>query len=110
MNKILTTILSTLILTAASAVSAAPTADRHIAKGLDCTSCHIEADKTLPVRKAACLKCHGTYDALAKRTEKIKPNPHFNHFGERDCSTCHKGHTQSTVSCSQCHKFDLKTP
>ena len=110
MTKLLTTILSTLMLTATVSAAAAPTAERHAAKGIQCVSCHADVEKALPVRKAACLKCHGSYEAVAKRTEKIEPNPHFNHFGERDCSTCHKGHAASTVSCSQCHKFDLKTP
>lgn len=86
------------------------TAERHIGKGIQCNSCHGSGDKSRPVRKAACLTCHQSYEALAKRTEKDHPNPHFNHYGDRDCTTCHKGHQPSTLSCNQCHQFDLKTP
>ena len=68
------------------------------------------AAATAPVRKDACHACHGSYEKLAKRTEKVTPNPHYNHFGDRDCSTCHKGHAKNVITCRQCHKFDLKTP
>ncbi len=89
---------------------AAGTADLHKAMNVKCIACHVTGDKSVPVRKAACLKCHGSYADLAKRTEKLHPNPHYNHFGDRDCSTCHKGHQASVLTCDQCHKFDLKTP
>ena len=85
-------------------------ADRHIERKVPCQSCHIGNNTEKPVRKEACLTCHGSYAKLAERTAKVEPNPHFNHFGDRDCSTCHKGHTPSVLSCAQCHKFDLKTP
>ena len=54
--------------------------------------------------------CHQSYEEVAQKTKDLKPNPHFNHYGERDCSTCHSGHKPSVTSCNQCHKFDLKTP
>lgn len=57
------------------------------------------AAATAPVRKDACLACHGSYEKLAKRTEKVTPNPHYNHFGDRDCSTCHKGHAKNVITC-----------
>lgn len=85
-------------------------ADRHVERGVKCESCHVNGDTSKPVRKAQCLACHKSYEELAKKTANVHPNPHFNHYGERDCTTCHKGHQQSTLSCSQCHKFNLKTP
>lgn len=87
-----------------------PTAERHQKMGVQCVSCHKDGNTALPVRKAQCQACHGSYESLAKRTEKVKPNPHYNHFGDRDCSTCHKGHQKSVTTCDTCHKFDLKTP
>ncbi len=85
-------------------------AQRHMKKGIQCAQCHSNNDVTKPVRKAECLTCHQSYEAMAKRTSGVEPNPHYNHYGDRDCSTCHKGHQQSVVSCNTCHKFSLKTP
>ncbi|MDO4938281.1 MAG: cytochrome c3 family protein [Sutterellaceae bacterium] len=109
MKKFIAAVAAGLMATCVAAADGT-TADRHAAKGVKCEMCHISAEKTTPVRKEACLKCHGSYEQLAKRTAKVEPNPHDNHFGDRDCSTCHKGHTKSVVTCNQCHKFDLKTP
>lgn len=86
------------------------TAERHMAKGVQCNQCHVENDTARPVRKQQCLACHGSYEKIAERTKNSVPNPHFSHYGEKDCSTCHKGHAPSEVSCNSCHKFSLKTP
>ena len=84
-------------------------ADYHTAGGVKCESCH--AQKNRAPHKQECLKCHGgSYEALAKKTQ-VKPNPHYNHFGDRDCSTCHKGHDKPVLTCDECHKFKtLKMP
>lgn len=92
------------------ATAGTTTAERHMNRGAQCASCHISADKTMPVRKEACLKCHQSYSAVAALTKNDTPNPHFSHYGDRDCSVCHKGHQTSVLICNQCHKFDLKTP
>ena len=86
------------------------TADRHLARKVPCQACHVTGDTSVPVRKENCLVCHQSYEVVAQKTKDLKPNPHFNHYGERDCSTCHFGHKPSVTSCNQCHKFDLKTP
>lgn len=93
-----------------SVQAAGTTADRHAARGAACETCHVAKDGNAPVRKEACLACHGSYDKMAERTKDAVPNPHFNHYGERDCSTCHKGHQKSVLSCNGCHKFNLVTP
>ncbi|WP_295478973.1 cytochrome c3 family protein [Sutterella sp.] len=90
--------------------AAGTTAERHVAKKFDCAVCHKSGDFAKPVRKDACLACHGSYAKLAERTAKDHPNPHISHYGERDCATCHKGHQKSTLTCNECHKFELKTP
>ena len=62
---------------------------------------------------ASITACAGAaFDAviLGAGTAGLHPNPHYNHFGDRDCNTCHKGYEKSTLTCNQCHKFDLKTP
>lgn len=86
-------------------------AEYHVAGGVKCESCHKQGTAKAP-RQAECLACHGgSYAALAKQTEKVSPNPHYNHFGDRDCGTCHKGHEKPVLSCSECHKFKtLKMP
>ena len=110
MKKTLILALAAMSLGFGTSAYAAGTAELHTAMGVKCESCHIAKDKTIPVRKAACLQCHQSYEKMAERTAKVHPNPHFNHFGDRDCSTCHKGHEKSVLTCDQCHKFDLKTP
>ena len=108
MKHLLVLVLSALT---ASVVFAQPyTADRHLARKVPCQACHVTGDTSVPVRKQNCLACHQSYEVVAQKTKDLKPNPHFNHYGERDCSTCHSGHKPSVTSCKQCHKFDLKTP
>jgi hypothetical protein len=83
------------------------TSDKHIKKGLNCESCH-GVPKTAPgteVSMAKCLSCHGPYEKLAKRTEKIILNPHANpHYGDLDCNVCHHGHRADDNYCGRCHK------
>jgi len=92
-------LLATGALFAASALAAESPrlADLHMKAGAKCETCHVTKDTAKPVRKAACLACHGSYDALAKQTAAVKPNPHYNHYGDRDCSTCHKGHEKGSL-------------
>jgi fumarate reductase flavoprotein subunit len=80
------------------------TADRHVARGMDCAGCHGEGVKK-PVKGDKCLTCHESYDAVAKRTKDMDPNPHDNHqtLAGIDCTECHKGHKQDEVFCMQCH-------
>lgn len=82
-------------------------ADRHAARGLDCTSCHgpDKANPEYPDEKA-CLKCHNR-DDVAERTKALSPNPHrAPHNG--DCTLCHMQHEAEVNYCAQCHKFDFK--
>ena len=57
-------------------------------------------------KKETCFQCHQSYDAVAKKTQKVNPNPHFNHRGEQECTNCHKMHTKSRVECNDCHTFN----
>ena len=97
----------------ATSVSAAGqfTADRHVAAGMKCETCHKNGMPAPGARvtKDTCKGCHNPAD-LAKKTEKLDPNPHYNHLGDVSCVECHKGHQPSTLMCNDCHKFILKTP
>ncbi|MDR0588019.1 MAG: cytochrome c3 family protein [Burkholderiales bacterium] len=83
---------------------------KHLEKGVTCAQCHKENPPAKAVPFEKCESCHGNNDAMAKRTEKVEPNPHFNHLGDVTCTECHKNHSESVLICSNCHKFNLKTP
>lgn len=84
-------------------------ADRHIAAGMQCATCHKDgAPKAgAVVSKDTCKSCHNPAD-LAKATANLNPNPHYNHLGDVNCTDCHKGHQQPQLMCNDCHKFSLK--
>lgn len=99
-----------LMTSAAFAADAPALADRHAKLGVKCEQCH--AIKTpaaeAKVKNEACFACHQNYAELAKRTNKLDPNPHKTHLGNVRCSDCHSGHAQARLMCNDCHKFDLK--
>ena len=80
-------------------------ADRHKAAGLACTDCHGEGSRQA-VESDQCLSCHESWEATAKRTRAIKPNPHDNHVvnASGECNLCHHGHKAAEVVCAQCHQ------
>ena len=62
-----------------------------------------------------CLRCHGSYKEVAERTrdfqkKNLSMNPHESHYGEIDCSLCHKSHKPSVDLCSECHPAVVKKP
>lgn len=82
-------------------------ADRHIAKGSQCVSCHETATPSAGdyVESDKCLACHGDRKSLAaKFTPMGKRNPHDNHQGDLDCTLCHFGHKPPVAYCSNCHR------
>lgn len=101
----------------------------HAAAGLVCSDCHDRDAETVKQENSVyksgkyedplsereydadfCLRCHESYEAVAKRSaglkEKLGRNPHESHLGEIDCSQCHKMHRRSKFICSECHKSD----
>jgi hypothetical protein len=92
------------------AADAPALADRHAQLGVKCEQCHKTAQPAegAKVKNEACFECHENYESLAKKTEKLDPNPHKTHLGNVRCSDCHKGHSESVLMCNDCHKFDLK--
>lgn len=60
-------------------------------------------------KKDTCLGCHGSYEALAKKTAKLEPNPHRSHLGAVNCQDCHKGdRAEPQLMCNDCHNFTLR--
>ena len=80
--------------------------DRHVAKGMECKSCHGDAEPQKPVETAKCLECHKSFEEVSKKTEDMSPNPHSNHIVDSqdlDCSACHHAHKANELYCTQCH-------
>lgn len=84
---------------------------RHAEKGLSCAACHGTALPEKGVQKGQCLRCHGSYDVLSKKSPIHAPliAPHFD--GGDDCGRCHHAHRKSELMCISCHEeMDLKVP
>ena len=102
---------------------AMPSMSKHADQQVACTSCH-GSDMAAKPTKETCLQCHGSYEDLAKKTEKFnyvsrmknpktgevkehvaRVNPHDSyHFGmDLSCNECHSEHKASRNDCSTCH-------
>ena len=85
-------------------------ADRHVAAGMKCESCHGPGQKIETPEKEQCAACHDPVK-LAEKTKGVKPaNPHDSphyHTG-LECTLCHVAHDKPENYCNQCHKFDFK--
>lgn len=107
-KSVFATILAgSLALTSAAFAADQFGADRHVARGIDCTVCH-GPDKANPAYpdENTCIKCHPK-EALKAKTQALKPtNPHAApHNG--DCTLCHLQHEPTENYCAQCHQFDF---
>lgn len=87
-------------------------ADRHVARGVECKTCHLTATPQpgAKVKSQTCNGCHVSLDKVAERTKDMTPNPHYNHLIGTDCQECHKGHQQSQNLCANCHALEWKVP
>ena len=106
-----TVVLATVLMALGSAQAADKfLADRHMEKVQKCEACHT----TMPPKAVSteqCLKCHVSYEALAKKTDKGDINPHDSHLENADCSICHRGHKKPVLACDECHEFtNIKVP
>lgn len=78
-------------------------AERHIARGMACESCHGKDGKSPEYPdQETCLQCHNKA-AVAEKTKELKPvNPHAApHNG--DCTLCHLQHEKPVNYCADCH-------
>ena len=97
---------------AASSQSGKFLADRHIARGMKCETCHTPDHK---VKQSGdfdvCVDCHGGYEEMIKKTDgRYQVNPHAQHEGVLPCTECHKGHKPGVNYCGQCHSYTYKVP
>jgi hypothetical protein len=96
---------------AASAGAGDNLADRHIQNGLTCAECHVEKVPSMAPQMDTCLSCHGgSYEELGKASAGKKPNPHYTHVGDKECTVCHMGHKAPEFFCNDCHKFKVQMP
>ncbi len=107
------TVLSMALLFATASAYAATGAERHVAKGVQCTVCHgpDTANPQIPTIDN-CKTCHDI-KALVEKTKNVKPqNPHFSpHYQDQlDCTNCHMMHEEPVNFCDQCHSFGFKVP
>ena len=86
----------------APARNAALLADRHVASGLACDSCHGNT-RPVDVPAATCVACHGPHSELVKKTANQARNPHDSHYPDLECTTCHHGHQPLENFCATCH-------
>ena len=97
---------------AVSSASAAEAfgADRHVARGVKCESCHGTDKKIEYPEKEQCVQCHDA-KKVSQATAGVKPaNPHDSPHYHQDleCTLCHVQHAKPENYCNQCHKFDFK--
>jgi fumarate reductase flavoprotein subunit len=86
-------------------------ADRHLQNDLTCAECHVEEVPRRAPAMDTCLSCHGgSYEELGKACAGKKPNPHYTHVGDKECTVCHKGHKAPEFFCNDCHKFKVQMP
>ncbi len=85
----------------------------HNENKVTCKDCHMveKPDTGKPVSQV-CLDCHGPYDKVAKRTNKLHANPHDSHMGPVPCLKCHSVHDMPDEfdgPCAECHAdFEFK--
>lgn len=99
------------ILAAALCAAAPPSAaqvllERHEAMGLDCAACHTDGPPfDEDPGDAACIACHGTMiDGPAPEGPDPHHSPHLAAGEAPDCTSCHRVHAPSEVTCVFCHR------
>ncbi|HWR65111.1 MAG TPA: cytochrome c3 family protein [Bellilinea sp.] len=95
----------------------------HAKAGVGCKDCHADYslaaeissgikyvtgnyDESMPRRKfdeAMCTGCHISLEYHAARTDFLVRNPHWSHWPDLKCGTCHLSHGEQVDYCSQCH-------
>ena len=108
MNRLALILASACLIFGTTASAADFGADRHVARGLECASCHGPDMKNPETPdENTCLKCHNRDQIAEKTNSRLNPNPHkAPHNG--DCTLCHLQHEPEENYCAQCHKFEFK--
>jgi hypothetical protein len=87
----------------------------HTSSGIACTACHSETPPEPRPGFAICVACHGTMIGTDSPVPAQGPDPHRSpHLGPDetpDCTSCHRVHQPSEVSCTMCHRaFPFNIP
>ena len=83
----------------------------HRMNGLECADCHDQEGGPRALTPEECLKCHGPYGELIKKTSGLERNPHDSHYRDTlGCDACHQAHSKSENYCATCHNWSLKVP
>lgn len=102
---------NTVIAAFAVALGLAFTASAHAAAGKTLAEIHGASfpEASGWVKKDQCMKCHGSYEDLAKKTAVLEPNPHRSHLGSVNCQDCHKADkAEPELMCNSCHNFTIR--
>jgi hypothetical protein len=80
----------------------------HKLAGVACSACHKETAPEPKPRFAICVACHGAVFGTDSPLRMKGPDPHRSpHLGldeTPDCTSCHKVHQPSEVTCTMCHR------
>lgn len=112
MKKVALLACSLLTLTTSVYAGAQFGADRHVAKGVTCESCHGKGMAVEYPSIEQCTTCHNP-DQVEKATAKAgQQNPHRSpHYGNTmDCVLCHTQHSETQDGCGSCHDFKFQVP
>ncbi|AMM84202.1 cytochrome c3 family protein [Martelella sp. AD-3] len=85
----------------------------HYLSGLECATCHENAEAPEEPETRVCLDCHGPLEALGARSADASPtNPHSSPHGApfAECSLCHLQHAPQENYCASCHNFKFTFP
>lgn len=108
--KLLGAVLCCLFFSVSASAAEGPQmgADKHVAKGVACQTCHGQDLKNpeFPT-EATCTQCHPKAQLIEKTKNLPGANPH-NAPHNGDCINCHLMHEQPEDYCAQCHKFNFK--
>lgn len=80
-------------------------ADRYVARGLQCQSCHDTTPPKADVKSAKCETGRGSMAKVAEKTADLDINPHDSHIEGAQCLECHQRHKKPQLLCDQCHEF-----
>ncbi len=87
-------------------------ADRHVARGINCDTCHDASLKLKTIGgRDICVSCHGDFEQMKVKTAgRYAKNPHAPHEQGVTCTSCHKGHKAPENNCAKCHQVQFKVP
>ncbi len=83
----------------------------HYQQGISCRECHADYLTEVLASNVQCVKCHGGYNEMIKKTEKslYENNPHYApHMPGLRCAACHRAHREFKDICTPCHEYGYR--